>query len=88
MVSRWKFPSLKTFNIRVASFQQVFLTAVGAIFIFLGVFHLFSVVFFVISWSYVILGWSLSIARLIAGKKSKTLEEFEPEPDDLDLEEY
>lgn len=87
MVSRWKFPSLKTFNIRVSSFQQVFLTAVGAIFIFLGVLHFFNVVFFMISWSYVMVALGLSITRLIAGKKSKTLEDFEPEPDDLEIEE-
>jgi CDP-diacylglycerol---serine O-phosphatidyltransferase len=32
----------------------------------------------------VLIAWTLSIIRLIAGRKSKTLEEFEPEPDDLD----
>ena len=35
MISRWKFPSLKTLHIRVASFQIVFLTVVVAVFYFL-----------------------------------------------------
>jgi CDP-diacylglycerol---serine O-phosphatidyltransferase len=86
MISRWKFPSLKTLHIRVSSFQIVFLTVVSTVLIFYGIFHHFSVVFFIISWGYVIAAWILSLIRVISGKKSKTLEDFEPEPDDLDLE--
>ncbi len=44
----------------------------------------FPVVFFIISWAYLIVAIILSIIRLISGRKSKTLEDFEPEPDDLD----
>jgi CDP-diacylglycerol--serine O-phosphatidyltransferase len=36
----------------------------------------------VASWSYVIIGWTIAIIRLIAGKKSKTLEDFEPDDHD------
>jgi len=82
MISRWKFPSFRTFNIRVASFQLVFLTVLGAVILFYGILHHFSVVFFVISWGYIVIAWTLSIIRLIAGKKSKTLEDFEPDPED------
>lgn len=82
MVSRWKFMSLKGLQIRVASFQLVFLTAVFAIFIFLGLLHHFALVFFIFAWAYVIVAWILSIIRMIAGRKSKTLEDFEPEEDD------
>lgn len=84
MISRWKFPSLKSLHIRVASFQLVFLTVVSAVFIFYGILHHFAIVFFIITWVYLILAWVLSIIRLISGKKSKTLEDFEPEPDELD----
>jgi CDP-diacylglycerol--serine O-phosphatidyltransferase len=84
MISRWKFPSLKSLQIRVASFQLVFLTVVSAVFIFYGIFHHFAWVFFVISWGYLLVAWILSIIRLISGKKSKTLEDFEPEPDELE----
>lgn len=82
MVSRWKFPSLKTLHIRVASFQLVFLIAVSAVVFFYGLLHHFAIVFFVLSWAYVTTAWTLSLIRLISGRKSKTLEDFEPEPED------
>ncbi len=86
MISRWKFPSVKTLEIRVASFQTVFLTALAAVLIFYGILHYFALVFMVISWSYVLIAWTLAVIRMLAGRKSKTLEEFEPEPDDLEEE--
>lgn len=85
MISRWKFPSLKTLHIRVASFQLVILTVLFAVFIFYGILHHFPVVFVTISWGYVILAWILSIVRVIAGRKSKSLEDFEPEPEEDEL---
>jgi len=86
MISRWKFPSLKTLQIRVASFKLVLLTALSAVFIFYSILHHFPLIFFIISWGYLFVALVLSIIRLISGKKSKTLEDFEPEPDDDDLE--
>ncbi len=86
MVSRWKFPSLKNLHIRVKSFQIVFLTVLSAGLIVYGILHHFAVVFFVMSWAYLIIALILSIIRLMSGHKSKTLEDFEPEPDDLDGE--
>jgi CDP-diacylglycerol--serine O-phosphatidyltransferase len=82
MISRWKFPSLKSLHIKVSSFKIVFLTVLIAIFLFYGILNHFPVVFFAISWGYVIVASGLSIARLIAGRKAKALEDFEPEPDD------
>lgn len=82
MVSRWKFLSLKALHIRVASFQVVFITVLTAVFIFYGVLHHFPVVFLAISWGYVMVAWILSIIRVVSGSKSKTLEDFEPEPED------
>ena len=84
MISRWKFPSLKSLHIRVGSFQIVFLTVVITVTIFYGLLHHFPVVFFIISWLYIIVAWVLSIIRLVSGRKSKTLEDFEPEHEDLD----
>lgn len=86
MISRWKFPSLKSLHIRVSSFQMVFLTVLTAVIIFFGVLHHFALVFFILSWLYPIVAWILSIIRMVSGRKSKTLEDFEPEPDDLDFE--
>lgn len=85
MISRWKFPSLKTLQFRVHSFERVFVIVVFTVFVlFFGVIQHFSVVFFMISWSYLIVAWILSIIRVISGKRSKRLEDFEPEPDDLE----
>lgn len=84
MVSRWKFPSLKMLHFRVPSFQLLFLTVILAIFVLYGILYFFPAVLALIVWGYIVLGWILSIIRLIAGKKSKTLEDFEPERDELD----
>ena len=86
MISRWKFPSIKTLEIRVASFRMVFFTVLAAVLIFYGILHHFALVFMVLSWGYVFIAWTLAIIRKLAGRKSKTLEEFEPEPDDLEDE--
>ena len=82
MVSRWKFPSSKALHLRVPSFQLVFMTVLLAIFVFYGILYFFSIMLIVLSWGYILLGWTLSIIRLIAGKKSKTLEDFEPDQEE------
>lgn len=86
MVSRFKFPSMKSFHVRLASFRIVFLTIVSAVLFFYGILHHFPVVFFMISWLYLVISLILGIVRLISGKRSKTLEDFEIEPEE-DLEE-
>lgn len=82
MISRWKFPSLKNLHIRVGDFQVVFLTVIAAVFIIYGLLTHFAIVFFCLSWAYLTIAWALSIARLIAGKRVKALEDYEPDPDD------
>lgn len=84
MVSRWKFPSLKSLQIRVASFRLVFLTVLTAVVIFFGVLHHFPLVFFVMTWLYLIVTFVLAIARKVSGKSSQALRDFEPEPDDME----
>lgn len=86
MVSRWKFPSLKSLEIKVSSFQTVFLTTLSAVLLFFGMVHYYTAVSLFLAWGYVCVAWTLAIIRLIAGKKSKTLEEFEPDPDELEEE--
>jgi CDP-diacylglycerol--serine O-phosphatidyltransferase len=81
MISRWRFPSLKSLQIKVKSFQVVFLTVLAAVFIFYGILHHFPLIFLAVSWLYLIVSWILSIVRVIAGKRMKTLEDFEPEPE-------
>lgn len=82
MISRWKFPSAKALNLKVASFKVVFYTVIFAVILFYGILNHFPVIFFALSWGYVVLAWILSIIRVIAGRRSKSLEDFEPEPDD------
>ncbi len=85
MISRWKFPSLQTLQVRVASFRIVFLTVLAAVLIFYGFLYHFPVVFVTLTWGYIVTAFGLSLARLIAGRRAKALEDFEPEPDDLDV---
>ncbi|MDE3045444.1 MAG: CDP-alcohol phosphatidyltransferase family protein [Verrucomicrobiota bacterium] len=84
MVCRLKFPSLKMLHFRLHSFHLAFLTVILAILFLYGILYFFPFVFAAISWIYIIIALVLSLIRLIAGKKSKTLEDFEPEPDDVD----
>jgi CDP-diacylglycerol--serine O-phosphatidyltransferase len=84
MVCRLKFPSLKMLQFRIPSFHLAFLAVIVAVFILYGILYFFAEVMTLLSWGYVALALVLSVIRLIAGKKSKTLEDFEPEPDDFD----
>lgn len=84
MVCRLKFPSLKMLHFRIPSFHLVFLLVVATVFIIYGILYFFAIILALVSWVYIIAALILSFIRLIAGKKSKTLEEFEPEPDDLE----
>ena len=82
MVCRLKFPSSKALHFRIRSFHFAFLSVLVAVFTLYGVLYFFPLIFALVSWSYIVLSLILSIIRLIAGKKSKTLEDFEPEDDD------
>ena len=82
MISRWKFPSIKMLHIKVPSFHLVLSTVFVTLFLLYGILHFLPVIMVIATWSYVVLGWILSIIRLIAGKKSKTLADFEPEQEE------
>jgi CDP-diacylglycerol--serine O-phosphatidyltransferase len=84
MVSRWKFPSLKVLHFRMPSLQLLLLMIFVAIFLLYGILNFLPVVLLGVTWGYIILGVILSTIRLIAGKKSKTLEDFEPEEEEAD----
>ena len=82
MISRWKFPSVKMLHIKMPSFHLVFVTVILTLFLLYGILHFLPVVMLASTWSYIVLAWILSIIRIIAGKKSKTLEDFEPEQEE------
>lgn len=82
MVSRWKFPSAHALHFRVPSFYLVFATGALAVLFLYGVLDYFAEAFFAVTWLYLIVAWTLSIIRLIAGKRSKALADFEPDDQD------
>lgn len=82
MVSRWKFPSAKALHFRIPSFYLVLLTVLIAILVIYGVLYFLPILLAAITWGYIFLAWILSLIRVIAGKKSKTLEDFEPDQED------
>lgn len=84
MVCRLKFPSLKTLHFRVPSFPLTFLVVVMTVFVIYGILYFFALILALVIWAYIIISLILSFIRLIAGKKSKTLKEFEPDSDDMD----
>ena len=87
MVSRLKFPSFKRLKLRIPSFNFVFFTVCFVLVFFYGLKYYFAAVLTAVSWSYVLLALILSSIRMIAGRKSKTLEDFEPEPEEEDPQE-
>ncbi|MEM7174516.1 MAG: CDP-alcohol phosphatidyltransferase family protein [Chlamydiota bacterium] len=82
MISKWKFPSLKTFRIRIPSFRLVLTTVVIVIFILYGIFYFLPLVLMICSLGYILSGCILRVVRLFAGKKSKTLADYEPDSDE------
>jgi CDP-diacylglycerol--serine O-phosphatidyltransferase len=84
MVCRLKFPSLKVLHFKIPSFHLAFFTVLSAIFVLYGILYFFALILATLSWGYIAISLILSLIRLIAGKKSKTLEDFEPEPDDFE----
>ncbi|MGK5594108.1 MAG: CDP-alcohol phosphatidyltransferase family protein [Parachlamydiaceae bacterium] len=84
MISRWKFPSLKTLRIRVASFQLVLITVIIAVMFFYGILNHFPVMFAATSWGYLIVAWGLSIIRMVTGKDVAILDDFEPDNEEMD----
>ncbi len=87
MVCRLKFPSMKVLRFRIPSFHLAFLTVIVAVLFLYGILYCFPLILAAISWIYIVLALILAFIRLLAGKKSKTLEEFEPEPEDFDEKE-
>lgn len=81
MVSKLRFPSLKALHIRVPSFNLVMGTVIVAICLLYGILYFFAITFMVLSLGYALLGWVLSLIRLIAGKKSALLKDFESRDD-------
>ncbi|MDE3055741.1 MAG: CDP-alcohol phosphatidyltransferase family protein [Verrucomicrobiota bacterium] len=83
MVCRLKFPSLKMLRLPIPSFYLICATVLALILVLYGILHFFAFTLLLVSWSYIFISLLLSFIRLMAGKKSKTLEEFEPDSEDF-----
>lgn len=79
MVSRWKFPSLKRLNLKVPSFPLIFTAGFVTLLILYGIFHYLPLTMVIVSWSYLLVAFFLNVIRLIAGRKSQVLDDFEAE---------
>ena len=84
MISRFRFPSLKSLHIKVSSFKIVFFSILATLLLFFGVSHNFPLFFFLVTWAYPIVSLTLSLIRKIGGNKTKSLEDFDPAPDEDD----
>ncbi len=82
MVSRWKFPSIKSLHFRVRSSHLILGTVLIVLALIYGISHQFSLLLLIVVWSYIALACILSVVRSIAGRRSKLLEEFEPDPEE------
>jgi CDP-diacylglycerol--serine O-phosphatidyltransferase len=83
MISRWKFPSLRALQQwRISPFSLMVFCAVTTVLALYGLLHHFPITLAVLAWTYVIIAWVLACIRIIAGRQSKTLVEFEPEPEE------
>lgn len=82
MISRWKFPSVKTLHFRVPTFYLILLTGIFAVVVLYGIVDYFPEIYFAVSWLYFFISWVLSLISCILGKRAKKLEDFEPEDED------
>ena len=78
MISKWKFPSLKTFHVKVPSLHLVLLCVISSICLLYGILYAFSLVFVAVSIGYCLIGIGLNLVKLAIGKKSTTLSDFTP----------
>lgn len=85
MISRWKFPSLKTLHIRVNSFQVVLFTAIVSVIILACALQHFPLVFAGIAWAYFFISTALSVVRYLLGNRLKALSDFDPGADEEEI---
>ena len=82
MVSLLKFPSLKVLHFRIHSFKLIAFTVFAVLFVLYGVLFFFPLLLALLFWGYFVVALILSTNRMIAGKRSKPLAEYEPEEED------
>jgi len=77
MVSRLRFPSLKTFHIRVRSVSLILGAVIIALLLLYGILYFTPILFTILAVGYVCTGLALSLIRFIAGKKTSVLQDYD-----------
>lgn len=77
MVSRWRFPSLKSINVRVRSLRLVVAIASLSSIVLVVALNNFPAALLLVSWGYVLIAWSFAIIRLAQGKRKAALDDTE-----------
>lgn len=77
MVSRWRFPSLKTINVRVSSLQLVAISVFATFVLLALAFNNFPAVLLLVSWGYVLVAFTVACIRLAQGKRKAALDDTE-----------
>ncbi len=81
MISRWRFPSLKSLNVKMKSFYFIAILACStALFFFLFVNNLPQTIF-IASWGYITIAWSLALYRLARGQRALAINDAIDEED-------
>lgn len=82
MISRFRFPSLKSIHFKVPSLQLIFFATILALFLLYGLLYYLPFLLLIVFWGYIIIGLLLGFIRKVRGKKTKVLEDYEPSDDD------
>jgi len=81
MISRWKFPSIKSLRVPVGSFERVFILVLVAVCILFGLIFYFPFIFFAVSWGYFLVSWGISMFRRFTGNKEEAIADDEADDD-------
>lgn len=79
MISRLKFPSLKTLKVRVRSATLLISSVFIALCLMYGILYFFPILFALLSLGYITVGLFLSCVRFVIGRRSSVLEDYDME---------
>ncbi len=86
MISRWRFPSLKSINIKIYSFHFITTLAFLAVLFFILLSNDFAISILTISWGYLFISWTLALYRLATGRRELAINDTFSQEVELDKE--
>jgi CDP-diacylglycerol--serine O-phosphatidyltransferase len=87
MISKFRFPSLKSVRFKIRSFNLVFFGTLTATIFLYGLLNYLPIVLIVLAWGYIFVSLALSLIRIISGRRTKSLADFEPANDEEEEDE-